>query len=87
MGQNKTLLQFVKVRSASCQFETVRKMKMMNEIPQGVIDFEKEIVKMEKSRKGIENKISSQEKKMSAKDYASKVPEAVQSADKENIGN
>lgn len=40
---------------------------------------------MEKSRKGIENKISSQEKKMNAKDYASKVPEAVQSADKEKI--
>ena len=40
---------------------------------------------MEKSRKGIENKISSQEKKMNAKDYASKVPETVQSADKEKI--
>jgi len=40
---------------------------------------------MEKSRQGIENKISSQEKKMNAKDYASKVPEAVQSADKEKI--
>ena len=40
---------------------------------------------MEKSRKGIENKISSQEKKMNAKDYATKVPEAVQAADKEKI--
>lgn len=38
---------------------------------------------MEKSKKQLATKLKSLEKKMSGKDYASKVPENVQTADKE----
>merc|ERR1712176_798046 len=76
---------FTKDIPAGCVLTVVNDDVNAHVLLKGVIDFEKEVVKMEKSRKGIENQISSQEKKMNAKDYASKVPEAVQSADKEKI--
>ena len=50
---------------------------------QGVIDFEKEKVKMEKSMKDLENKLKALENKMSNKDYKAKVPQNVQDQDAE----
>jgi len=49
----------------------------------GVIDFEKEKVKMEKNMKDLENKLKALEKKMSNKDYKAKVPQGVQDQDAE----
>jgi len=49
----------------------------------GVIDFEKELVKMEKGKKQLTDKVSSLEKKMKGKDYQTKVPENVRQADAE----
>ena len=50
---------------------------------QGVIDFEKEKIKMEKNMKDLENKLKALEKKMSNKDYKAKVPQNVQDQDAE----
>ena len=50
---------------------------------QGVIDFEKELKKVEKNKKDLSNKLAQLEKKMSGADYATKVPKNVQTADAE----
>merc|ERR1712037_852095 len=69
---------FTKDIPAGCVLTVVNDDVNAHVLLKGVIDFEKEVVKMEKSRKGIENKISSQEKIESLRIELSEMDKAIE---------